>query len=210
MTTSLDSTPFFPALKLLGHQFRWIGWGSFWLKLVLALVSLVIVLFASVTGNRTSMVVGQTIVSSAGIGVGIGIPFLLGGVICLGISVYWSFRYTQLGQRFLVPTPKMQPSKTETTTQVKLALLTDLIGMLLMVVGGESIGGILLGKALSQGNGAFIMDPSRFIQPSDLLTVLACIHGIAGLFAGLASSLWLLQRTVQQRPPGGAEVLGDG
>jgi hypothetical protein len=104
----------------------------------------------------------------------------------------------------------MQPSKAETTTQVKLALITDLIGMLLMVLGGESIGGILFGKALSQGNGAFIMDPSRFIQPSDLLTVLACIHGITGLFVGLACSLWLLQRTVQQRPPGGSEGMGDG
>jgi hypothetical protein len=208
---SRSSLPFFPTLRVLGYQFRLIGWGSLWLKLVLALVSLVIVVFASITNKRpTTIVMGQPVASPSVMGVGIGIPFLIGGVICLGISVYWSYRYTQLGHRFLVPTPKMQPSKAETTKLVKLALITDLIGMLLMVLGGESIGGVLFGKALSQGNGSFIIDPSRFIQPSDLLTILACIHGITGLFAGLACSLWLLQRTVQQKPPGGSDVIGDG
>jgi Protein of unknown function (DUF3611) len=89
---------------------------------------------------------------------------------------------------------------------IKLALITDLIGMLLMVVGGESIGGVLFGKALSQGVGSFInIDPSRFIQPSDLLVILSCIHGISGLFIGLSSSLWLLQQTYMQRPAAGAE-----
>jgi Protein of unknown function (DUF3611) len=211
VTNTGNSLPFFPTLRLLGYQFRLIGWGSLWLKLILAVVSLVIVLFASINNNRpATMVMGQPVAPPSGIGVGIGIPFLLGGVICLFISVYWSYRYTQLGHRFLVPTPKMQPSKAETTQLVKLALITDLIGMLLMVLGGESIGGVLFGKALSQGNSAFIMDPSRFIQPSDLLTILACIHGITGLFAGVASTLWLLQRTVQQKPPGGSDIVGDG
>jgi hypothetical protein len=209
MQTSLDCPPFFPELRLLGHQFRLMGWGGFWLKLVLAVVSFVIILFASITSNRGPAVIGQSVARS-GVGVNIGIPFLLGGVICLGISVYWSYRYARLGQRLVVPSPKMQPSKAETMTHVKLALITDLIGMLLMVLGGESIGGILLGKALSQGNGAFMMDPSRFIQPSDLLTILACIHGIAGLFVGLATSLWLLQRTVQQRPPKESEAMENG
>ena len=70
-----------------------------------------------------------------------------------------------------------------------------------MVIGGESIGGVLLGKALSQGVGSFInIDPSRFIQPSDLLVLLSCIHGLTGLFIGIATSLWLLQQTVMQRP----------
>jgi Protein of unknown function (DUF3611) len=197
--TSLDSPPFFPALRGLGYQFRLIGWLSFWLKLVLAIVTLVIVIFASATaGNRTS-IAGQ--VSVPGATIGIGISFLIGGVVCLAISVIWSFSYTRLGRRFVVPTPKMQPSKAETSRTIKLALITDLIGMLLMVIGGESIGGVLFGKALSQGVGSFInIDPSRFIQPSDLLVILSCIHGVTGLFIGLSTSLWLLQQTAMQRP----------
>jgi hypothetical protein len=184
----------------LGLQFKFIGWGSFWIKLALAIVSLVIVLFASATlGNRTPAI-GQTL--PTGPGVGVGIPFLIGGIVCLAISVYWSFFFTRLSHRLVVPTPKGQPSRAETTRYIKLTIITDLIGMALMVFGAESIGGILLGKAFSQGIGfSFNIDPSRFIQPSDLLVILASIHGITGLFIGLASSLWLLQQTVQQRPP---------
>jgi hypothetical protein len=202
--TQSNVSPFFPALRGLGYQFRLIGWLSFWLKLVLAIVSLVIVLFASATAANRVPVPGQ--VAAAAASVNIGIPFLIGGVVCLTISVAWSFSYTRLGRRLVVPTPKMQPSKAETTRMIKLALITDLIGMLLMVVGGESIGGVLFGKALSQGVGSFInIDPSRFIQPSDLLVILSCIHGISGLFIGLSSSLWLLQQTYMQRPAAGAE-----
>jgi Protein of unknown function (DUF3611) len=198
-----DAAPFFPALRGLGYQFRLIGWLSFWLKLVLAIVTLVIVIFASATAGNRTPVAGQAVSS---VGIGIGIPFLIGGVVCLAISVAWSFSFTRLGRRLVVPTPKMQPSKTETTRTIKLALITDLIGMLLMVVGGESIGGVLFGKALSQGVGSFInIDPSRFIQPSDLLVILSCIHGISGLFIGIASTLWLLQQTFLQRPAAGSE-----
>lgn len=201
--TSLDSPPFFPALRGLGYQFRLIGWLSFWLKLVLAVITLVIVVFASATAGNRAPVAGQ--VAASGTTIAIGIPFLIGGVVCLVISVIWSFSYTRLGRRLVVPTPKMQPSKAETSRTIKLALITDLIGMLLLVVGGESIGGVLFGKALSQGVGSFInIDPSRFIQPSDLLVILSCIHGFTGLFIGVASSLWLLQQTAMQRPGEGA------
>ncbi|MCG9892613.1 MAG: DUF3611 family protein [Thermosynechococcaceae cyanobacterium MS004] len=203
--TQLDAPPFYPALRGLGYQFRLIGWLSFWLKLVLAIVTLVIVLFATATANNRAAIPGQ--VSTPAVSIGIGIPFLIGGVVCLAISVFWSWNFTRLGRRFVVPTPKMQPSKTETSRTLKLALITDLIGMLLMVIGGESIGGVLFGKALSQGVGSFInIDPSRFIQPSDLLVILSCIHGITGLFIGISCSLWLLQQTFMQRPgPDGSD-----
>jgi hypothetical protein len=198
---SIESLPFLSGLRILGYQFKLIGWLSFWLKLVLAVVSIGIVLFASTSLGSRTVAPGQ-VVPTAGAGIGIGIPFLIGGVVCLFISVYWSFFYTRLSHRFVKPTPKGQPSKTETTRWVKAALITDLIGMLLMVIGAESIGGILFGKALSQGVGSFInIDPSRFIQPGDLLVILGSIHGIAGLFIGLSSSLWLLQQTVMQKPP---------
>lgn len=196
-----DAPPFFPGLRILGYQFKLIGWASFWLKLVLGIASLVIVLFASMTLSGRAVSPGQP-TPTAGVGIGIGIPFLIGGVVCLAISVYWSFFYTRLSRRLVKPTPKGQPSKAETTNWIKAALITDLVGMSLMVIGAEAIGGILFSKALSQGVGSFInIDPSRFIQPGDLLVILGSIHGIAGLFIGLSSSLWLLQQTAMQRPP---------
>jgi uncharacterized membrane protein len=200
-STSITSPPFLSGLRILGYQFKWIGWVSFWPKLFLAIATIVIVLFAATSLGGRPTVVGQP-VPTAGIGIGLGIPFLIGGVVCLGISAYWSFFFTRLSRRLIQPTPKGQPSKTETTRWIKAALITDLIGLLLMVIGAESIGGVLFGKALSQGVGSFInIDPSRFIQPGDLLVILGSIHGIAGLSIGLLSSLWLLQQTVIQKPP---------
>jgi hypothetical protein len=205
-SSSIESPPFLSGLRILGYQFKLIGWASFWLKLILAIVSIGIVLFASTNLGSRPAVPGQP-VPTGGAGISLGIPFLIGGAVCLFISVYWSFFYTRLSRRLVKPTPKGQPTKTETTRWVKAALITDLIGMLLMVIGAESIGGILFGKALSQGVGSFInIDPSRFIQPGDLLVILGSIHGIAGLFIGLASSLWLLQQTVTQKPPVMSEV----
>ena len=203
-SSSIESPPFLSGLRILGYQFKLIGWASFWLKLVLALVSISIVLFASASLGSRPATPGQ---ATAGAGISLGIPFLIGGVVCLFISVYWSFFYTRLSLRLVKPTPKGQPSKTETTRWLKAALITDLIGMLLMVIGAESVGGILFGKALSQGVGSFInIDPSRFIQPGDLMVILGSIHGIAGLFIGLSSSLWLLQQTAMQKPPVVSEV----
>lgn len=205
-STSLESPPFFVGLRILGFQFKLIGWVSFWLKLVLAIAATVIVLFASATLSGRAVSPGQP-APTAGAGVGLGVPFLIGGVVCLAISVYWSFFYTRLSRRLVKPTPKGQPSKAETTNWIKAALITDLIGMLLMVIGAEAIGGILFSKALSQGVGSFInIDPSRFIQPGDLLVILGSIHGMAGLFVGLSSSLWLLQQTVMQKPPAISDV----
>jgi uncharacterized membrane protein len=199
-STSITSPPFLSGLRILGYQFKWIGWVSFWPKLFLAIATIVIVLFAALSLGGRPTVSGQPI-PTAGIGIGLGIPFLIGGVVCLGISAYWSFFFTRISRRLIQPTPKGQPSKTETTRWIKAALITDLVGLLLMVIGAESIGGVLFGKALSQGGGGFIIDPSRFIQPGDLLVILGSIHGIAGLSIGLLSSLWLLQQTVIQKPP---------
>jgi hypothetical protein len=199
--SSITSPPFLSGLRILGYQFKWIGWVSFWLKLFLAIASIVIVLFAALSLGGRPNVAGQP-VPTAGVGIGLGMPFLIGGVVCLAISAYWSFFFTRLSRRLIQPTPKGQPSKTETTRWIKAALITDLIGLLLMVIGAESIGGILFGKALSQGGGGgFMIDPSRFIQPGDLLVILGSIHGIAGLSIGLSGSLWLLQQTVMQKPP---------
>jgi hypothetical protein len=204
-SSSIESPPFLSGLRILGYQFKLIGWASFWPKLILAVISIVIIVFASSILGGRSAVPGQP-VPTTGVGIGLGMPFLIGGVVCLGISTYWSFFYTRMSRRLLKPTPKGQPSKTETTRWIKAALITDLVGMLLMVIGAESIGGILFGKAISQGGGGIIIDPSRFIQPGDLLVILGSIHGIAGLFIGLASSLWLLQQTVTQKPPVMSEV----
>jgi hypothetical protein len=210
--------PFIPQLRTLGSQFRLVGWIGLWLKLVLAVISLIIVFFAAVSSSSPQQIrypnpvyPGQNIPLQqlpTGSSTAVGLPLIVVGVACLAVSVYWSFNYTRVARRFLVPTPKMQPTKAETLGQLRFAIITDLLGLLFMVLGSEAIGGILFGKVITQGVGSFInFDPSRLVQPIDLLVILACFHTIAGLFIGLAGSLWLLQLAIMQRPGGSSEPL---
>jgi hypothetical protein len=213
--------PFIPQLRTLGSQFRLVGWVGLWLKLILAVISLIIVIFAAISSSSPQQIrypnpafPGQNIPFQqyqqfqTGPSVTVGLPLIIVGVVCLALSVYWSFSYTRMARRFLAPTPKMQPTRAETLGRLRFSIITDLIGLLFMVLGSEAIGGILLGKALSQGVGSFInFDPSRLVQPIDLLVILACFHTFAGLFVGLAGSLWLLQLAIMQRPGGSSEPI---
>ncbi len=190
--------------RSLGISFRLVGWASFWIKLVLAIVSAGTVLFAApfafFNQNLPAGVPGQPSTSSPSGGLGLLIITI--GILFLGASVFWSFRYTRFSRRFLVPTANAKPSKADTLRLVKLALLTDVIGMLIAVIGGEWIVGVIIGKAISQGivfaGGASLI---RVVEPIELFVIQACINTVAGQFAGIASSLWLLQRTTQVRPP---------
>lgn len=187
----------------LGLAFRFTGWFSFWIKLVLAIVSGGTVLFAApfafFNRNLPAAIPNQPSTSSPS--GGLGLLIIVVGIIFLGVSVFWSFQFTRFGRRFLVSAPQTPPSKAETLRLVKLALLTDVIGMLITVVGGEWIVGVIIGKAISQGivfaGGASLI---RVVEPIELFVIQACINTLAGQFAGIASSLWLLQRTTQARP----------
>jgi hypothetical protein len=202
MSSMLEGGNVSAGFRSLGISFRLVGWASFWIKLILAIISGVTILFAfpfaffrqNLTPNVAN-VPGQ--VSPSSPSGGLGLLIIAIGIVFLSVSVFWSFRFTRFSRRFLVPgaTP---PTKAETLRMVKLALLTDVIGMLMAVVGGEWIVGVIIGKAISQG--VVFAGLTRIVEPIELLVVQACINTMAGQFAGIASSLWLLQRTTQIRP----------
>lgn len=188
--------------RSLGISFRLVGWGSFWIKLVLAIVSGVTILFAfpfaffrQNLAPNVPNVPGQASASTPSGGLGLLIIAI--GIVFLSISVFWSFRFTRFSRRFLIPGAS-QPTKAETLRMVKFALYTDVVGMLMAVIGGEAVVGVIIGKAISQG--VVFAGLTRIVEPIELLVVQACINTMAGLFAGIASSLWLLQRTTQIRP----------
>ena len=198
MTQSSEIQPFSPGFAKLATTFRLLGWMGFWFKLVIVVVSSGIALFAVFFSRNPSPTPGGT--SAANPTTGFGLFLVTCGIIILGASVFWSFRYTRWGRRFLVTTPQAQPSKAATVKLIKIALITDLVGMFLTVIGGEWVVGVLFGKAVSQGIFVFNLNPNRLVEPLDLLVVQACINTLAGQFVGIASSLWLLQQTTQVRP----------
>lgn len=178
--------------KSLGSTFRLVGWISFWIKVVLGVISGITVLFAFFSRASNPNQASNPIS-------GLGLLFTVGGILLLGVSVYWSFRYTRWGRRFLAPSAAL-PSKAATLRLIKMVLITDLVGILVTVMGGEWLVGAIIGKAISQGVAVFSLNPNQLVEPIDLFVIQACINTIAGQLAGLVATLWLLQRTTQPRP----------
>ena len=80
-----------------------------------------------------------------------------------------------------------------TVDLLKIGLGVDLLGMVLTLIGGESIGGQLLIRSLFQFESVF----NFRVGPLDLAPLLACVHLTFGQFIGICLSLYLLQRTTQ-------------
>jgi len=187
MSNSLDSPSSLPpTVEKVAKALRLGGWACFWAQLVLSIVSGIIFLFAVVAlpGQKT------------GAGSGGGLFFAVCGLVVLGFSIYFAFRYTRVAKQLRSLTPSLRPSRADTTQQVKRALIANLIGMTLTLFGAEAIGGILLGKSLARPQ-IFIESTANlgeFIQPLDIFIVLGNTHMIVAHFVGIVVGLFLLNR----------------
>jgi hypothetical protein len=116
------------------------------------------------------------------------------GLICLIVGIYLSFRYTKLARKF-EESANLRPKKSDTISSIKIGLMVSMVGMLLTLMGAEAITGIVLSKILAFGQGELIArNDKEFVTPLDLFIVQANINIIAAHFAGIVSSLWLLDR----------------
>jgi hypothetical protein len=175
-------------LQQIAKAFRRTGWISFWVQLILTVVSTITLIFAVGAGRAGGA-------ASSNPGTGIGGVLTIIGIGTLGFNMFWALsRYVAFGRR-LTSSKTVRPKKIETIQAIRFGLMISLVGMLLAIVGAETIVGLLVGKALSQGIGGFVnTDPSRFIQPADTFVVQASINVILAHFAGIVASLWLLNR----------------
>jgi hypothetical protein len=176
-----------PTLRQIASSFRLTGWISLWSQSVLTIVSSGILVFAAtVSRNPTS---GANNPST-----GLGATLTTIGIFILLFTIYWSFRYIQIGRKLLAD-PAVRPKKSETIQVLRIGLIASLAGMLVALIGAEATVGALAAKAFSQGLGGFVnVDPSKFIQPLDILVVQASINVIFGQFVGIAATLRLLNR----------------
>lgn len=176
-------------VRRVATHFRLVGWISFWLQLVLAVVSGGIILLAisnpTFNLNRSS--------SSSGLGLLLGVA----GLIALAVSTFWSFRYTRFAQRLQADNPNLRPTKGRAIQHLRVGLLINIIGMVLTLIGAEWIVGVLLVKTLSIPQGAAIYNTNRLIEPLDIFVVQASINTVLAQFSGILAALWLLQRVNQ-------------
>jgi hypothetical protein len=190
MSNLSDSSSIPPAAQRIAFGLRRGGWVCFWVQLVLAVISGIILLFASLIAGQES----SAGASGTSAGTGGGLVFAWAGLLVLGFSTFRSFRYTRLAQQLKSPT--VRPNRAETVKQIRMTLISNMVGMTLTLIGAEAINGILLGKALSQPRGFFqpTVNLQDFIQPLDIFIVLANTHTIVAHFIGIVVSMWLIDQ----------------
>jgi hypothetical protein len=196
MTNQLDTDKLPAAVQRVAFALRTVGWICFWVQLVLAVVAAIILLFAIPFAIPSATAAA----ASTSAGTSGGVFFAICGLLVLGYSVYRAFRFTRLSRQLRSPANAVRPKKADTIKQVQFTLVSNLVGMLLTLVGAEAISGTLLAKSLAQPQALFgaTVDLGRFIQPLDIFVVLANTHATVAHFVGIVGTLWLLDRIHKQ------------
>ena len=196
MTNQLDTDKLPAAVQRVAFALRTVGWVSFWVQSVLAVVAGIILLFAIPFAIPSATAAA----ASTSAGTSGGVFFAICGLLVLGYSVYRAFRFTRLSRQLRSPANAVRPKKADTVKQVQFTLVSNLVGMLLTLVGAEAISGTLLAKSLAQPQALFgaTVDLGRFIQPLDIFVVLANTHATVAHFVGIVGALWLLDRIHKQ------------
>ncbi|MGF1513136.1 MAG: DUF3611 family protein [Elainellaceae cyanobacterium] len=186
-----DSPRLSPAIQRIVRSFRWYGWSSFWIQIILAVVSSLTLLFSTVLINfQTSSDVPR---DNPGAGIGLALAGL--GLLALYGGAYWAFRYTRLSRQLRLPDSEARPRPSDVVRSLRIGLIVNMAGMLLTLLGGEALIGALVSKALSQpqGGAAIFERITQAIQPLDIWVIQANINIALAHFFGIAVSLWLVQ-----------------
>jgi hypothetical protein len=182
-----------PSLQVIAKSFRIAGLISFWTQLILGVVSAVILLVFAIFGQRAGN-------SGNNPGTGFGIFLAICGLVTLGVSVYMAFRYTRLGNQLQSSNPNNRPRKIETVQALRLGVIVNLVGILLTLLGAQAIVGTFAARAISQPQLA-IYAPQQgnqaWITGLDMFAIQANTNIVFAHFAGLVTSLWLLNRVTR-------------
>ncbi len=192
MTTDFDyMLP--PAVRRISSSFRIVGWISFWVQAVLAVISSLVLLFALVNLGARSAGGGNP-------GTGVGLLFATLGLVAVYVSTFWAFRYTQMGRRLRSRDTAKRPSPKDALQALRLGTAISMAGMLITLFGGQALIGSLLAKALSQPQGGSVFIPgniNQYVEAFDIFVVQANTNTLLAHFVSLAATLWLL-RTVNR------------
>ncbi|MBF2003748.1 MAG: DUF3611 family protein [Synechococcales cyanobacterium C42_A2020_086] len=180
-----------PAIQRVSTALRLTGWISFWSQLVLAVISAVVLLFAGASFGAAA-----TNPATAGGGVnpgtGAGLFLAVLGLLALFGGAFWAFRYTRYSRQLRLA-GQNRPKRGDVLQLLRFGLLTNLIGMLLTILGAQAIVGSLVAKSFAQGVGIFTGNFQRFINPLDIFLVQANTNTIMAHFIGVVATLWILR-----------------
>jgi hypothetical protein len=162
-----------------------IGYLGFWIQIVVGAFAVVTFLFASL-----GLTFGQD--RTTGIEAGILSAFI--SLVLLGVGIYFSIRYRQIGNQLQKVEAASHPRKADILKFIRWGIIVNLAGMGMAIIGAAAIGGIVLAKSLSIAQGTLATNSKQLVTSIDLLAVQANTNTIIAHFTGLVSSLWLLDR----------------
>lgn len=182
-----------PAVQRVALAFRRTGWISFWAQLVPGVISAGSLIFASFGLAAGATTTTPGVPSPTSTETGTGAFFSMLGLLALAASVFWAFRYARLGRRLQTADTRVRPKRGEAFQLLRVGLMINLAGMLLTFLGAQAIIGSLVIKASAQGFAIFSGSAARFVNPLDMLLVLATTNINMAHFIGIVASLWLLR-----------------
>jgi hypothetical protein len=179
-------------LQLISAALRRIGWVRFWTQMALGVVVVGVLLFNNIGGQIAAR-------ADKALGLGPGLSLTTFSFFVLLYSLWQGWLIVRCGRAL---NSAVRPSKGETARLLKRGLMGDLAGLVLGVVGYQSLAGSLFVQASMQAGFAFggaMTTPSGRITnypitSLEMLSVLANTQVIFAHLIGLILTLWLLQR----------------
>ncbi len=179
-------SPLSPKVKQVSSTLTILGNIGFWLQLVLGIVSLMLLFFASPllssnggqNGSKNLALFCATV-----------------GVLTLAMSIFFFFRrYISIGKSLQKSSSRDRPNRKYTIRLFKLGLASNLVGMFISIIGAEAFAGLLYNKASQIPAGAAVYNTSQLIEPVEIMALIANVHTIFSHFAGILIGLILLDR----------------
>ena len=172
-----------PDKRKFAKTFRLLSRISYWIHLILGVVSGITLLLVSFSRGTTE---GGT---TSGTGVGIFIAVF--SLIALGFRVYWAWRYRVIARK-LQRVDRAQPSRAEIIRVLRIGLLASLVGLFLALIASEISLISLVAGAIARPQGVAVYEREQVIKIADLLLVLAQFNILGAHFFGSVNSLGLL------------------
>ena len=172
-----------PDKRKFAKTFRLLSRISYWIHLILGVVSGITLLLVSFSRSTTG---GGT---TSGTGVGIFIAVF--SLIALGFRVYWAWRYRVIARK-LQRVDRAQPSRAEIIRVLRIGLLASLVGLFLALIASEISLISLVAGAIARPQGVAVYEREQVIKIADLLLVLAQFNILGAHFLGSVNSLGLL------------------
>lgn len=180
MTTSLPTSP--PNKKEFAHTFYLLGRISFWIQLLLGVVSGIALAIIAI-GRQISDTDHYTFIT-------VSIVLLIASLVTLGFRVYWDYRYTRLAQRLETP-PETDPPMSEVVRVLSIGLLVSIIGALIAFVAADVTSITVYARSMAQAQSLPVYQDS-VIRSIDILMILVGINVMGAHFLGGINSLGLL------------------